>query len=135
MILDGIIELLNRDSAVNAVVDSRIYKSDLPRGYKLAAIAVHRYNGSQNYDFNGPVTVGEDMVQLDIYAGDADTCQSLAKLVKAVLNAFIGALPDGTVVQGCYLERDMDMPYMAKADTAAITNRTILGYRVVNNGK
>jgi hypothetical protein len=130
--LDGIIALLTADSGVSAVVHGRIYKSVLPRGYKLPAIAVHRYGNTQDYNFAGPINTQEDQVQLDCYAGDAATAQQVAAAVRALLTSYVGTLPDGTVVTACYLERDMDMPFLPHADSKGIADRTLLGFRVVS---
>lgn len=131
MMLDGIISLLNADPTVTSFVSGRIYKSVLVRGFSLPAVAVHRYGGSQEYDFNGPVGVREDQVQLDAYASDAETTQQVTEAIRAVLVGFKGALPDGTIVQACFLERDMDMPFMPHADSKGIANRSLLGFRFV----
>lgn len=130
MTLDGIIELLKDTTAVSAIQADHCYKDVLPRGYTLPATAVHRYNGTTGYDFQGPIDSGEEMVQLDIYGPDAETRDNLVAAIKALLNPFAGSLPDGTAVTACYLERDMDMPYVAGAAPSAVTYRHILGYRV-----
>lgn len=132
MILDGIIALLNADSGVNTLIAGRIYRNELPRGYTLPAIAVHRYGGTQEYDLNGPVGVKEDQIQLDVYGQDSATASAAAEAVKALLEPYTGTMPDGTIVQACYLERDMDMPFLPHADAKGIANRSLLGFRVVS---
>lgn len=132
MIIDGIIALLNGDTGVNALTAGRIYKSALPRGYTLPAIAVHRYGGAQDYDLSGPVGVKEDQIQLDVYGQDPDSASAAAVLVKALLEPYTGTLSDGTIVQACYLERDMDMPFLPHADAKGIADRSLLGFRVIS---
>lgn len=132
MLLDGIISLLSANAGVSALVGTRIYKSVLPRGYTLPAIAVHRYGGTQEYQADGPVGLREDQVQLDCYAEDAETAQQVIEAVRAVLAPYTGTLPDGTVVRACYLERDMDLPFLPHADSKGIANRSMLGFRVVS---
>lgn len=136
MIMDGLITFLQEDPTVQAFAFNgqpvKAYLSLLPRGFSLPAIALHRYNGNQDYDMAGPVSVTEDNIQIDIYGKDAPTCQGLALAIKALLNPFLGTLPDGTTVTGCYLERQMDMPFLANADTPGIANRSLLGYRIVS---
>ena len=68
MLLDGIIALLSETSGVSTLVTpnggtAQIYKSVLPRGYTLPAIAVHRYGGTKDYMYSGPVGTREDQVQ------------------------------------------------------------------------
>lgn len=130
MTIDGIIELLKDTTAVSEIQGARVYDTVLPRGYSLPATAVHKYNGSTAYDFQGPIESGEDNVQLDLYARSTEELNRLVAAVKALLNPFKGSLPDGTVVTACYLERDMAFPYVPNADPTAITYRWVLGYRV-----
>lgn len=132
MMLDGIIALLTGNSGVSAFVSSRVYKSVLPRGYSLPALAVHRYGGSQEYGFDGPVGLREDQVQIDCYALDSETAQQVLEAVRSLLAPYAGTLPDGTVVTACYLERDMDMPFLPHADTKGIASRSMLSFRVVS---
>jgi hypothetical protein len=132
MLIDGIITLMNADTGIAGLVSGRIYKNVLARGYQLPAIAVHRYGGSQDYEFSGPVDISEDQLQIDVYGTDADSCQEVAASVRALLAPFTGSLPDGTIVQACYLERDMDMPFLPNADSKGIANRAVLGFRIVN---
>lgn len=132
MILAALVTLLQNDAGVSALVSGSIYLSELPRGYTLPAICAHRYNGTQEYGVSGPVGVREDQVQFDIYGPDATTAQQVSEAVRHVLDAFTGVLSDGTKVQACYMERDMDMPFMTHADTKGIANRSVLGYRIVN---
>ena len=137
MMLDGIISLLSGNATVAALVTQnggapQIYKSVLPRGYVLPAIAIHRYGGTQDYQCDGPVVLREDQVQVDCYAGDPETAQTVAEAVRKVLVSYVGTLPDGTEVRAVYLERDMDMPFMPHADTKGIANRSLLGFRVVS---
>lgn len=132
MLLDGFMELLTSNPAVSGLVAARVYKSELPRGYVLPAIAIHRYGGTREYQADGPIALREDQIQLDCYAQDAETAQQVAEAVKALLDPFTGVLPDGSVVRACYIERDMDMPFLPHADAKGIANRSMLGYRVVS---
>jgi hypothetical protein len=126
MMLDGFISLITAHGSVG----SRVYKSVLPRGYVLPAIAIHRYGGAQDYDYAGPVDVREDQIQIDVYVDAAD--DTVLEAIRALISGYVGTLPDGTVVQACYLEREMDMPFLPNADTKGIANRSTLGFRVVS---
>lgn len=132
MMLSAFTDLLTDNGAVNALITGRIYKSVLPRGYTLPALVIHRYGGSQEYQLDGPAGVREDQVQVDCYAVDADGAQALAEAVRAALVSFTGTLSDNTIVQGCFLERDMDMPFLPHADAKGFANRSLLGFRVVS---
>lgn len=131
MIIDGLIELL-KTRAVNALVNGRVYKGELPRGFVLPAIVLHRYGQAQDYDFDGPIDLSEPQVQVDCLAPTPDERDTLVTAVKAELNGFTGTLPGGNEVQGCYIERDMDLPYAAGMDPKGIASRSVLGYRVVS---
>jgi hypothetical protein len=131
MILDGVISLLKADSGVSGIAGSRVYKNELPRGYSFPAVVVHRYGGTQDYQMDGPVGVREDQIQIDAYAVTG-TIEGLSEAVRALLVGYVGTLPDGSVVQACYLERDMDLPFLPNANTTGIANRSTLGFRVIS---
>lgn len=131
MIVDGFISLCTQAGA-GQVAGGRVYRGVLPRGYTLPAVAVHRYNGTQDYDMNGPVGIREDFIQVDAYGDTAVDCETTAAAVRSLFVGFTGALPDGTVVQGVFLERDMDMPFLPHADSKAISYRSVLGFRIVS---
>lgn len=144
MLIDGIIMLLKGQlngtnqsaytsemAAVVALTAGRVYENELPRGYELPAICVHQYGGSQDYDFDGPININEDQIQLDSYGADSLSCRQTARAACKLLESYVGTLPDGTIVQGLYKERDMAMPFTAKADQKGIANRWLTGLRVV----
>lgn len=111
---------------------SAVFENELPRGYQLPAIAVHQYGGTQDYDFGGPLDVVEDQVQLDCYGKDSASCRALSKAAKDLLQSYVGILPDGTVVQAVFKERDQAMPFLPNADQKGIANRWMLGFRVIS---
>src|ERR1700676_5600438 len=104
MLIDGLISLVTA-SAVNGLISGRIYEGELPRGYALPAIAVHEYNEAQDYDMAGPVGVREDFIQFDTYGSSQAIARQVREALKTLLDGYVGTLPDGTVVQACYLER------------------------------
>ena len=128
LLIEGVTNLLAADpiSTLPAV-----YENELPRGYKLPAIAVHQYGGNQDYDFAGPIDINEDQIQLDCYGADSSTCRATTAAARSLLEVYVGTLPDGTVVQAFYKERDQAMPFLPHADGKAIANRWTLGFRVV----
>jgi hypothetical protein len=128
---DGLQAYADQIHTVAAQVQGRVYENELPRGYRLPAIAVHQYGGAQDYDFSGPISINEDQVQLDCYGQDSLSCRATAEAARKLLENFTGTLPDGTVVQACYKERDQAMPFLPNADQKGIANRWMLGFRVV----
>lgn len=133
MLVDGVITLLTTTDSVSSLLSdtTAVFRSVLPRGYALPAIAVHRYNGTEETDMAGPIGLEEHFVQLDVYGNAPEDTETVAKAVRAILSRLVGTLPDGTTVQGSFLERDMDMTFLAKADTKGIAYRQCLGYRIV----
>jgi hypothetical protein len=131
MLIDGVISHLGQASAITALVGDHIYKNRAPRGFKLPAIILHKYGGAQDYDFDGPVDISEAQIQADVYAADENGCGLMIAAIRSVLDGFVGTLPDGTVVQACYYEREMDMPFLAYGDQKSDTNRSLIGYRFV----
>lgn len=109
-----------------------IYKQVLPRGFNLPAIVVHRYNGTRDQDLGGPVDAREDNFQLDIYGDTQDDCDAATDACRELLVGFTGTLDDGTVIQGCYLDQDRDMPFLPNADTKGLAFRALLGLRFIS---
>ena len=103
----------------------------MPRGYKFPAIVVHRYMGTRDQDFQGPVSVEESNFQLDIYGDTATDCEAVTDACRTFLTGYTGTLADGTVVQGTYKEQDRDMPFLANADIKSLAFRSLLGFRFV----
>ena len=132
MLVDGLIAYLKANAGVLALVGENVFDTELPRGYTLPAAVLHIYNGLQEYDMSGPVDATEDNVQLDAYGRTGDECRQVRLAVEAALAPYVGTLPDGTTIQGCFLERKQDMPFMAKGDAKGIANRTCTGYRIVS---
>jgi hypothetical protein len=128
MIADGLITLLTQ--AANPL--GGVHKDALPRGYTFPAMALHRYTGNQDYDMQGPTDTSEDNIQIDCYGTTQNERDALVASVMAALDAYVGTLSDGTVVQACYRERGpQDMPVMADADTKGVGYRSVIGYRIV----
>lgn len=134
MTLSSLITLLQQTSAISSLLSgpTAVYESVLPRGYKLPAIAAHRYGGAHDQDMAGPIDAVEDNFQVDIYADTSAAKESIRKACKDLLNGFVGVLTDGTVVMGTYLERDMDMPFLPNASPDNIAFRTVLAFRFVS---
>ena len=69
---------------------------------------------------------------MDTYGDTAEDCQQIAEAVRSLIAPYVGTLSDGTIVQACFLERDMDMPFLPHADAKGLAYRATLGFRVVN---
>lgn len=128
MLLDGIVDLLKASD----IAGGRVYMFNLPRGYMLSAIVVHGYNGEQEMDFAGPVGIRADQVQFDCYGDTGPATYALKEAVRELIISYVGTLPGGIKVSGCYLERDTDMPFLPNANVTGIANRSLIGVRVVS---
>lgn len=134
--LTGIAQVIianGTDPSSPSVPGSAVFENELPRGYTFPAIAVHVYGGDQGYDMAGPDDLAECQLQLDVYGLDSLQCRTLATAARVLLKSYVGTLPDGTVVPGLFQERDMAMPFVAKADSKGLGNRWTIGFRVVSN--
>jgi hypothetical protein len=129
MLIDGILQ-----QAAVIAVGVPLYENVLPRDYTVPAVVLHQYGNTQDYAMGGPTDNTEDQVQLDVYAADATGCRTLAKSLEAGFKSFIGTLPDGTTVLGCFIERSMAMPFKASGDVTGILHRWTLGFRFVSRG-
>ena len=119
-------------SPATPVPGSAVFKNELPRGYTLPALCIHRYGDDEDTDLSGPIGVRENQVQIDIYEDpSAEVLGEVYEAVRALLIGYVGTLPDGTVVSLIQLQRGMDMPFLPKADQKGIANRSLLGFRVV----
>lgn len=128
----GFIQLCAATPAINNALQGRIYEDVMPRGYTLPCAVVHGYDGSQDYDFNGPLTIREDGVQFDVYAATGDEARAIVDTLRLTLGSFVGTLPDGTVVQACYVQRAMSLPFVTGADKSSTTRRHMIGFHVVS---
>jgi Protein of unknown function (DUF3168) len=131
MLTDGLIALVQADPGCTALIAGRIYEGELPRGYTLPAVAIHKYGGNRDTQFSGPVGIRETQIQFDTYGRTALEARQVAQAIDSLVAPFAGALPDGTVVQLCTLERDMDMPFKADGDAKSVFSRSTLGYRII----
>jgi hypothetical protein len=125
--LAGLIQMLQDDATVSSFVGDRVYRAVLPRGFVFPALVVHKYANVQDYQLSGPVDVAEDHVQIDVYGNTPAELDDAADAVRALLINYSGTLPDDTVVQGTFLDRDMDLPYRPDMDKKGFTYRSVLG--------
>jgi len=132
MFADDIKTLLLNNEQTAALLDTRIYASVLPRTYKFPVACFHQYGQSALYSFEGLAPLTETYFQFDCYGSTATSAREVAEAIKAVLGGYTGTLSSGTV-QCCYLERDMDMPFVPDADVKGISFHTVLQFRFVHS--
>lgn len=129
MLVDGLVSIVTTD--LNPVGGA--HKDALPRGFQFPAIVVHRYNGALEYEFAGPADTKETNVQFDVYGKTSDERDTLMESLTGLMDSFVGTLPDGTVVQGCFRERGpQELPYLPSAEQKGPGFRSAVGYRIVH---
>ena len=129
MIGDSIKTLLGADDAIAALVGGRIYPVILPRGYTYPAICFHVFSDVPDYDFAGTTGHKSAQVQIDCYGASATSARQVAAAVTDLLADFSGSLEDGSLVEGAFIERDMDMPFLPTGDAKGISFRVLLQVR------
>ena len=135
MLIDGLIYLVQANPDTNALVGDWVYENSIPRGNVFPAVVVHSYNGTQDYDYAGPIGIREQMVQFDTYGRTSVEARKLREAVRRLISRYKGTLPDGTTVQAAFLEREMDMPFLPNADAKGVSNRSVLGFRIVTENE
>jgi hypothetical protein len=87
MIESKVIALLLANTAIAAIVGTRVYPVDLPQGAALPAISVLRISGSQLYAGDGPVGLDNARIQVECWAGTYTTSKALPSLVRVAADA------------------------------------------------
>lgn len=107
----GLITQLTSASAVSTFTSSRVFGAQLPVGCALPAAIVQSITTRDVYSAQGSSNLRFKRVQIDSYAKTYEDSVRLSEAVRSVLkNLNNVTLSDGTVVQGCVIEQDKDMP-------------------------
>jgi len=122
MLVDGLIALITASTAVPGPA----YQNSLPRDYKLPATVIHQSSGLRETDLSGPIGVREADVQFDCYGHNPAESNAGGLAVKALLEPFLGTLPDGTKVLFVRTDMDMDFPYKPSGDAKGLLDRWLL---------
>lgn len=84
--------LLRADTAVAAIVGTRVDWNTRPQGDALPAITLHRITGSPGYHVAGSDGLYESVVQVDCWASSFPAAKTLARAVEAALSGHIGGV-------------------------------------------
>lgn len=120
----GIYELLTQDAGVLAVVETQPDNSPCvfwvlqTKGTKYPSVVITRATTRDVYSLSGSSNLRFASFQFDCYGNTYYDARAMADAVRDLLKSFSGTLPDsagsppdGTVVQGCVVTRDMDFPF------------------------
>jgi hypothetical protein len=116
MLSEGLYGFLEANDAVSAIVAGRIYANQLPQISKAAplpAIVHKEIHGNGEVTMDGPDQLQYSRTQIDCFGKVYEDAKKLARTVRQELEAFTGALPDGTVIEHMQRESETDLFYEA----------------------
>ncbi len=116
MLQEGLSSFLGSNTAVSAIVGSRIYPSQVPQlsaASPLPAISYHEVHGDGEFSMDGPDQLQHSRMQFSCYGKVYADAKKLARTVRQELEAFTGELADGTVIEHMHREGEMDLFYDA----------------------
>lgn len=83
---EGLVAQLKADSAVAAIVGTRIHPGAIPQDGALPAVVYQLISSPREVDLGGPSTFIRARYQIDCWANSQSTVRSLADSVRAALN-------------------------------------------------
>lgn len=100
MLIDGLVAYLLTQSSITSIVGQRIQPIPATEDFATnPGITIQSPSDMSQNAGDGPVGVATCRVVFDCLAPRYLVARTLALALKALLNGFSGALPDGTVVQ------------------------------------
>lgn len=118
---DALRTLIKANTAIAALVGSRIYWGVIPQGSALPAIALHKISGDEWMHMSGPNGVFQARVQVDAYAITYKEVTAISRALNAALNCyrgggfrFIEQLNDSARMEGG--SNEADRPFRASID-------------------
>jgi len=112
MLQEGLKSFLDANAAVSALVVNRTYAAQIPELSAtsiLPAIAYKEIHGNGEFSMDGPDLVQYSRMQFDCYGKVYADAKRLARTLRQELEAFTGALPDGTVIEHMQRESEIDI--------------------------
>lgn len=101
------------------------YFAQLPKDAQLPAWTYLVVSDPSDYTLQATVELSAMRMQIDCYGQTGAQAITLAKAIDAVLSGYLGTLPDGTLVQGCFRTNRIDF-----FDDAARNFRRMLEYQI-----
>jgi hypothetical protein len=116
----GFVTLVNTGASISGG-----YLAQLPVDAKLPSWTYQVVSDPSDYTLQNAVELGYMRMQVDCYGDTAAQSIILAKAIDRVLSGYLGTLPDGTIVQGCFRTNRIDF-----FDDSARNYRRMLEYEI-----
>ena len=113
MLEAGIQQLLAANGGVQAVIGTRIYPVLVPEDVTYPCASFQVISDVPEYLLDGTQGIGTTRIQVDTWSGGASNATYAAAkaaqvAIRAVLETFRGALPDGTQIAGIFVANALD---------------------------
>ena len=99
----GIQQLVTASEAVSALIGARMYPLILPESPVFPAVTYQVISSIEEMTLNGPLGIFTARVQVEAWSGSYGETKAVMAAIRAVLDGFTGALPDGTAVANLWL--------------------------------
>lgn len=109
LIEEALTEILTKNSAVSALVGSRIYPCDLPQNCVFPAINYHRISSVRELLMDGYINIAKTRFQVDCWDIKHLDVKRLGATIRKALNGFKGIV-QGIDIQLIELDSDHDIP-------------------------
>jgi hypothetical protein len=112
MLQEGLNNFLENSVPVSALVGARIYAGQLPElktVTDLPAIVYKEIHGDGEFSMDGPDQLQYSRMQFSCYGKVYSDAKRVARVLRLELEAFTGALSDGTQVQHMIRESELDI--------------------------
>src|SRR5206468_8976918 len=110
---------------------NRIFRSLMPKETDLPAVVFYVAATTSVYSMQGASGLRAKRVAFDSYARKYSDAVAVSDAIRGLLQSFKGSLPDGTLVNGCIVQNDMDFPY--EAGTSGYVHRRLLEVEIWHN--
>lgn len=94
----AIVDVLENDADVSAIIGDRIFPLVIPQEKALPAITYERVDTDPNDTKSGASTLDGDLIDLDLWGKDFAVLKDLAKKIRTTLDRFSGTR-QGIIVQ------------------------------------
>jgi hypothetical protein len=115
----GIYSRLTTDSAIAAIVSTRVYPGRIPQNSAMPCLTYQMISGPRDYTHDGATKRVDSRWQITVHAATYLAAAALSKLVRLRLSGVTGTW-DGTMVTGCLLLDEGDI-YDVDAESEAIS--------------
>lgn len=105
---EGLVAHLKADSAVAALVGTRIYHEKLPQKPTYPALAYARTSTERQMTLSGPSSLTQVRIALDAWTHSSAEMKSLAAAVRSAVSGVTGNL-GGVSIQHCTYESEADL--------------------------